>query len=225
LISFVVAPDAGVSARVLQLASLLARYFAVFHAEAAVATTSHAVYVLVSRDGAHAAARLAEGAATSLPDAVAKHLTVAVSDVSEDPDDLPTLRRAVDDVVRAAEHGPSKGRVFTFADVRAEVLFEHIGALVNSIPDLRHPGINDMLSADNRQRTDFAGSVLAWMDAAGDIPRAATSLGIHPNTLRYRLGRVKALYDLDLEDPDVRLAVWLSLRIDRRSPPRHDLSA
>ena len=44
------------------------------------------------------------------------------------------------------------------------------------------------------------------------MPAAAEAVQVHPNTFRYRMRRVRELFELDLEDPDVRLMVWLQLR-------------
>ncbi len=60
--------------------------------------------------------------------------------------------------------------------------------------------------------TDYSSSVVAWLDAVGDIASAAHQLGVHPNTLRYRLRQVDELFDITLDHPDDRLSVWLQLR-------------
>ncbi len=61
--------------------------------------------------------------------------------------------------------------------------------------------------------TDYAASVVAWLDAVGNVGEAAQRLTVHPNTLKYRLRRARELFGLDLDDPDVRLSCWLQLRL------------
>jgi DNA-binding PucR family transcriptional regulator len=73
-----------------------------------------------------------------------------------------------------------------------------------------------MLAYDIENKTNYAESVTAWLDAVGDIALAAESLFIHANTLRYRLRRVEDLFDLNLNNPDDRLAVWMQLRLVMR---------
>ncbi|UUU31885.1 helix-turn-helix domain-containing protein [Streptomyces sp. CA-210063] len=58
--------------------------------------------------------------------------------------------------------------------------------------------------------------VLAWLDAVGNVAEAATRLGVHTNTLRYRLRRTAELFDISLDDPDDRLSLWLQLRLIHR---------
>ncbi len=36
-------------------------------------------------------------------------------------------------------------------------------------------------------------------------------MGLHVNTVRYRLSRVEPLFGLNLEDPETRLLLWLQL--------------
>ncbi|MGY1688646.1 PucR family transcriptional regulator [Geodermatophilus sp. SYSU D01105] len=55
----------------------------------------------------------------------------------------------------------------------------------------------------------------AWLDAAGSAARTAEDLGIHRQTLYYRLGRIAELTGLDPADGDARLLVHASLRAAR----------
>ncbi len=55
-------------------------------------------------------------------------------------------------------------------------------------------------------------SVLAWLEANGDVAAAARAMGLHPNTLRYRLKRAEKAISAPLDDPDVRLELHLRLR-------------
>ena len=52
----------------------------------------------------------------------------------------------------------------------------------------------------------------AWLDHPGSPRRAAEALGVHVNTVRYRMDRIASLLDVDLADPEVRLALQLILR-------------
>ena len=47
----------------------------------------------------------------------------------------------------------------------------------------------------------------------GDYTAAATALHVHPNTLRYRLGRAQQIADIRLDDPEERLALMLLVRL------------
>jgi DNA-binding PucR family transcriptional regulator len=50
-----------------------------------------------------------------------------------------------------------------------------------------------------------------WLRHPGDPRAASRALRIHPNTLRYRMAKLTELAGVDLEDPDVRLALLTQL--------------
>lgn len=55
-------------------------------------------------------------------------------------------------------------------------------------------------------------TLTAWFDAHGDVAEAATVLHVHPQTVRYRLARLKESFAGALDDPVARLEVALALR-------------
>ncbi|MET8579093.1 helix-turn-helix domain-containing protein [Streptomyces sp. NPDC005012] len=74
--------------------------------------------------------------------------------------------------------------------------------------------VRDLLRADLAAGGDLLRSLAAFLDASGDIPRAAARLTLHPNTLRYRLRRARERFGLDLDDPDTRLLLTLAVRLE-----------
>ncbi|WP_433036077.1 helix-turn-helix domain-containing protein [Actinomycetospora sp. CA-053990] len=66
---------------------------------------------------------------------------------------------------------------------------------------------------DARRGTDYVASLAAFLAAFGDVTAAARDLGVHANTLRYRLSRLPELVGLDLADPDERLAAAVALLV------------
>ncbi len=63
------------------------------------------------------------------------------------------------------------------------------------------------------------GELLRTLDAYfacnGSPTEASTRLHVHRNTLLYRLQRIRALAEIDLDDPEVRLSLQVALRIRR----------
>ena len=62
-------------------------------------------------------------------------------------------------------------------------------------------------------------TVVAWLDAMGDVRTAAERLTVHPNTLRYRVRRATAIAGLRLDDPRARLVHHLQLLAAGRDRP------
>ena len=63
-----------------------------------------------------------------------------------------------------------------------------------------------------KARDRMAETALAYVEHAGNAAEMARSLNIHPQTARYRISRLRELFGEDLDRPDHRLALELSLR-------------
>ncbi|MFY9916357.1 MAG: helix-turn-helix domain-containing protein [Nocardioidaceae bacterium] len=194
-----------------------ARYVLAYRPEAVTTTTTRGVYVLVPGSG-EAAHRLAGGALRSLTQASGSTVRAAVSAVTRDVRDLPALRAETDAVLRAAASDDRAPAVATVADVHSRILLDRVARELASDPRLRHPGIQEMSDHDREHGTTYARSMQVWLDCQGDVGAAATRLQVHANTLRYRLRRAQERFGLDLEDPDVRLSMWLQLRLEQHRP-------
>lgn len=53
----------------------------------------------------------------------------------------------------------------------------------------------------------------AWLAEQGRLGPVAERLGVHPQTVRYRLGRLRELFGTELSDPDRRFWLELALRV------------
>ncbi len=65
------------------------------------------------------------------------------------------------------------------------------------------------------QRRRLTETVSAWLETRGSAPAMARQLGVHPQTVRYRMRRLEAVLDGQLSDPDARFALELVLRATR----------
>ena len=217
LVGFAAMPDADGSAPLItHVSGALARYVAAYRPEAAVATTARAVYILLPGSGDASATRFATGALAATQTGFGQLVRAAISYSSSDPAALPLMRRDVDDVLRVTVAAPALPAVARLADVHARVLLAHLNDELTREPRLRHPGVVAMLAYDCEHATEYASSATAWLDAVGDVATAASAVGVHPNTLRYRLRRIDELFDITFAHPDDRLSVWLQLRAAAR---------
>ncbi|MHC3475138.1 PucR family transcriptional regulator [Streptomyces sp. 7R007] len=89
----------------------------------------------------------------------------------------------------------------------------HIGPyrLLTALPpDSAHdPAVTALLSPAHRE---LAHTAETYLDCAGQATRTATELGIHRQTLYYRLSRVEQLTGLDLDDGEHRLLLHMALK-------------
>jgi hypothetical protein len=140
----------------------------------------------------------------------ARHLDVAgaVGASVEGLSQVMRSRADVDAVLRLIK----PGAVAAVEDLLPQVVLLDLRSHLASMPHLRLPALEAMLEHDVVHGTPYAESVRAYLAANADVPLAAESVSVHANTFRYRMRRVRELFDLDLDDPDVRLVVWLQLR-------------
>ncbi|MEW1689330.1 PucR family transcriptional regulator [Streptomyces sp. NPDC091265] len=73
--------------------------------------------------------------------------------------------------------------------------------------------VHDLVRADLATGGELVRSLAAYLDASGDVTRAAARLVVHPNTLRYRLRRARERFGVDLDDPDTTLLITLAVRL------------
>jgi hypothetical protein len=133
------------------------------------------------------------------------HLTAAAGHPAYEAADLERSRGEALEVDRARG-----GRAAaSLEELWAEVTVERAAA------SLRGEGLLgplDLLRREDEQRgTAYLSTLAAWLDHPGEPSRAARAIHVHPNTMRYRMNRISDLAALDLDDPQVRLALRLQL--------------
>jgi len=118
-------------------------------------------------------------------------------------DGLRQARRAL------AAAGP--GGVRTFGDLARKGV---VGLLD---PDAARGFADALLGPlEARDRGDLVASVRAYLAHHGQWDAAATTLGVHRHTLRYRMRRVEELLGRSLDDPDLRADLWVALAVRDR---------
>ncbi|GAB4551657.1 MAG: PucR family transcriptional regulator [Anaerolineae bacterium] len=80
---------------------------------------------------------------------------------------------------------------------------------------LRDKMIGNLLKYEEKQGADLLQTLEAFFKCHGNYTQTAELLSVHRNTLFYRMNRIQEITGLNLDQPDVRLAVHLSLKIHR----------
>ncbi|MCQ4213959.1 PucR family transcriptional regulator [Streptomyces longispororuber] len=99
-------------------------------------------------------------------------------------------------------------------DVQARVTLLRLGELLGGRRELTEGAWVRVRAYDAEHGTDYARTVMAWLEAGCDMAGAAKRLAVHPNTCRYRLRQARDQIGLDLDAPDERLVLWLTARLD-----------
>lgn len=147
-------------------------------------------------------------------------LVAAISNVVDNLDLLAEAREEADRVISLLRHRRAWGPVATATRLADQLALAGLGEALASQSRLRSRIAEAVIRHDAEEGTEYQSSVLAYLDALGDVGAAATRLAMHPNTLRYRLRRARDLFGLDLDDPDQVLALWLTLRSHEGPAPR-----
>ena len=74
----------------------------------------------------------------------------------------------------------------------------------------RHLG--PLVDHDAARKGSLVATLRAYLET-GEQQEAAKRLRVHPNTLRYRLDRIREISGVDLEDPETRLNMAVALRV------------
>ena len=91
-----------------------------------------------------------------------------------------------------------------------------------SSPSSRPSGSRRWPARRPNSRARLEATLLAWLRHAGHAsPTRRSELGVHPQTVRYRLGRLRELFGAALDEPDARFELELVLRAARHDRRRH----
>ncbi|WP_053385219.1 PucR family transcriptional regulator [Leucobacter celer] len=215
-----------------QLRSTVHRHLALHRPETATAVRGGRVYALIEQETSRSASDLVEPLLPVLDRLVGPGVRVALPGVAHRPVDVAALRTLAErlfditgiditgaDITGTGTTGTGttpagtgqaavSGRLLTVEDLRPALVFERTAAIFVDEPVLRSPALARMMDEDPA----VAETLATWCGCFGNVARTARELGIHENTVRYRLKRAEEHYGVALLDPDTLLAAWLQLR-------------
>ena len=98
--------------------------------------------------------------------------------------------------------------------------FESIGVYQLLLPMIQHHDayafyrrhLGMLLDYDRDQNAELMQTLCVYFEASGNLARTAEALHVHRNTLLYRLTRISQICKIDLEDPETRLSIWISVK-------------
>ena len=112
---------------------------------------------------------------------------------------------------RAQAGGALDGGALVLAGEHLDTLL--LGAAPELAAELRERLLAPLAGEREASRARLLETLRAYLDEPGQPLRIAQRLGVHPQTVRYRLRRLRELLPPgELEDPDRRFALALALR-------------
>lgn len=73
--------------------------------------------------------------------------------------------------------------------------------------------VAELRDHDRAHGTAYISTLRTWLQEHGDPGRTAAQLGVHENTIRYRMRRMAEIADLDLDDSHKRFAMMIALAV------------
>jgi hypothetical protein len=111
---------------------------------------------------------------------------------------------------RLAVAGRISGDGLVVADDHlAELLLAADPALAAELAERRLAPLAELPRVQRRRLEE---TLRAWLDRPGQVQAVAAELGVHPQTVRYRLRKLRDLFGLSLDDPEGRFELQLALR-------------
>jgi hypothetical protein len=144
------------------------------------------------------------------------HRTVAVSRPFSEPGARPAAEQAARATLEATALLDQPPPVVRADRLPAYLLLGNVRNLPDGLRQAREllAPVLDGRPESRRERLATVGAVLE----APTLAVAAARLGVHRNTLAYRIGRIEAASGWDLSDPDLRFALSLAVRLVQNAP-------
>ena len=126
------------------------------------------------------------------------------------PDAATSMRRAAAAYRLPVDHlSPSESCLVVADDHLPALLLAAEPALASDLARSRLAPLEGLAAAP---RERLQATLRAWLDRPGQVQAVAGELGVHPQTVRYRLKQLRDLFGDRLEDPDARFELSLALR-------------
>ena len=125
--------------------------------------------------------------------------------------ELPASRQEADECVALHEAQPGGDAAIAYDESWDDILVQRLRAAAAAGRAPARGPIADLARHDAEHGTSYLGTLRAWLETQGDLAQAAERLGVHPNTIRYRLRKMAEVTTLQLDVPAKRLAMIIEL--------------
>lgn len=124
---------------------------------------------------------------------------------------LPASRKEADESLAVHTTLATNAPAVAYDEAWELVLLERLRAVAAAGRTPERGPVVELLRHDKEQGSAFIPTLRAWLHAQGDLNAAAAELGVHRNTVRYRVRQMSELTDLGLDSPRRRLAMIIAL--------------
>jgi DNA-binding PucR family transcriptional regulator len=166
-------------------------------------------------EGAAAGRKIAEAVRGGIEPGLRDALRIAISGHCQALADLPVARAEADQVLRVLQSSDTGRVTAEIADVSVQLMLLRVADVESAQPQTGYPLLERIEAYDEKHGTAYLETLRVHLSSFGDSTVASARLGIHTNTLRYRLRRLSELFTVNLADEDERLGLMLQFRLSR----------
>jgi PucR C-terminal helix-turn-helix domain len=172
------------------------------------ALAGNTVYTLLPGEAADAAQRWVSGLDAALPERVTLLAGISGPALTED---LPAARHEADECLALRESSARDAVPAVYDESWDEILLQRLRTAARSGRSPERGPVAELRRHDRAHATEYVATLQAWLECQGDPAEAGDRLGIHENTVRYRLRKMAEITNLQLHDARKRLAMMIEL--------------
>lgn len=172
------------------------------------ALAGNTVYTLLPGEQAETARRWVSGLRAALPDEVTVSAGISGGALLAD---LPTARHEADECLALREGSRPGAAPAAYDESWDDILLQRLRTAARSGRSPERGPVAELRQHDHAHATEYVATLRAWLEAQGDPAEAGERLGVHENTVRYRLRKMAEIANLQLDDAKKRLAMMIEL--------------
>ncbi len=141
------------------------------------------------------------------------HLSAGLSDVFQSLLEIRTYFEQGKKAINYGSQFDSKANLpFQYSDYR---FFDFLNDCANTIDCSKyyHPVTADLELYDVEHKTEFFKTLLIYLECGKSIKKTCQKMYLHKNTVNYRIQRIRELFNLDYDDGEKVLYIYLSLKL------------
>jgi sugar diacid utilization regulator len=125
--------------------------------------------------------------------------------------ELPAARNEADECLALQDDSLPGGTPVAYDESWDDILLQRLRTAARSGRAPERGPVAELRRHDDAHDSEYVATLRAWLWAQGDPAEAGERLGIHENTVRYRLRKMAEIANLQLDDAKKRLAMMIEL--------------
>lgn len=179
---------------------------------------ANTLYTVLPGDDAAAARTWVTSLRAALPAQLTLFAGISGASAAEE---LPAARREADECLALHETREPGSVASAYEEAWDDILLQRLRTAARTGRTPARGPVAELRRHDHEHATKYVATLRAWLAAQGDPATAGRRLGVHENTIRYRLRKMAELTTLDLHD-DKRLAMMIEPAALNDRPSPHD---